>query len=167
MGRFRHRCAVLVMSGFAAASGPAAAQFGGIFDPPRPPSNVPNRSQMPPPPVDQQRVIEPQRSPSAAAPSVAPIPSQSLPPPPGVPAEPAATPPAPLPGQPQPRGTPQPANTAPQPGDQVITAPPAQKIVNPTAVFSGLDKITGRITSFEVAVNETVQFGALQVTPRV
>jgi len=127
---------------------------------------------MPPPPIDQQRVIEPQRSPSAAAPSVAPIPSQSLPPPPGVPAEPAASPPtlaapAPLPGQPQPRGTPQPANTAPQPGDQVITAPPAQKIVNPTAVFSGLDKITGRITSFEVAVNETVQFGALQVTPRV
>jgi hypothetical protein len=34
-------------------------------------------------------------------------------------------------------------------------------------VFSGLDKITGRITSFDVAVNETVQFGALQVTPRV
>jgi hypothetical protein len=156
------------MSGFAAASVPAAAQFGGIFDPPRPPSNVPNRSQVPPPPVDQQRVIEPQRLPErSAAPSVAPIPSQSLPPPPGVPAEPAANPPAPLPGQPQPRGTPQPANTAPQPGDQVITAPPAQKIVNPTAVFSGLDKITGRITSFDVAVNETVQFGALQVTPRV
>ena len=41
------------------------------------------------------------------------------------------------------------------------------KIVNPTAVFSGLDKITGRIISFDVAINETVQFGALQVTPRV
>ena len=41
------------------------------------------------------------------------------------------------------------------------------KIVNPTAVFAGLDKITGRITKFDVAVNETVQFGALQVTPRV
>jgi hypothetical protein len=45
--------------------------------------------------------------------------------------------------------------------------PPPQRIANPTAVFSGLDKITGRITSFDVAINETVQFGALQVTPRV
>jgi hypothetical protein len=43
----------------------------------------------------------------------------------------------------------------------------ADKIRNPTAVFSGLDKITGRIVSFEVAVDETVQFGALQLTPRV
>ncbi|APF37580.1 Uncharacterized protein Ga0061061_102346 [Chelatococcus sambhunathii] len=43
----------------------------------------------------------------------------------------------------------------------------ADKISNPTAVFSGLDKITGRIVSFEVAVEETVQFGALQLTPRV
>jgi hypothetical protein len=43
----------------------------------------------------------------------------------------------------------------------------ADRIRNPTAVFSGLDKITGRIISFEVAVNETVQFGALQLTPRV
>ena len=33
-------------------------------------------------------------------------------------------------------------------------------------MFSGLDKITGRIISFDVAINETVQFGALQVTPR-
>src|SRR3954447_15235493 len=48
-------------------------------------------------------------------------------------------------------------------------AAPAQadKIKNATAVFSGLDKITGRIISFEVAVDETVQFGALQLTPRV
>jgi hypothetical protein len=45
--------------------------------------------------------------------------------------------------------------------------PPAQKIANPTAVFSGLDKITGRIISFDVAINETVRFGALEVTPRV
>ncbi len=28
--------------------------------------------------------------------------------------------------------------------------------------FAGLDKITGRITKFDVAINETVQFGALQ-----
>ena len=43
----------------------------------------------------------------------------------------------------------------------------ADKIKNPTAVFAGLDKITGRIVSFEVAVDETVQFGSLQLTPKV
>ncbi len=43
----------------------------------------------------------------------------------------------------------------------------AEKIANPVAVFAGLDKITGRIISFDVYINETVQFGALQVTPRV
>jgi hypothetical protein len=48
-----------------------------------------------------------------------------------------------------------------------VTPPPAQKIANDRAVFSGLDKITGRITSFDVAIGETVQYGALQVTPRV
>jgi len=50
----------------------------------------------------------------------------------------------------------------------VATGPAqADRIKNPTAVFAGLDKITGRIISFEVAVDETVQFGALQLTPRV
>jgi len=43
----------------------------------------------------------------------------------------------------------------------------AEKIKNPVAVFSGLDKITGRTTSFDVYIDETVQFGALQVTPKV
>jgi len=43
----------------------------------------------------------------------------------------------------------------------------AAKIKNPVAVFSGLDKITGRTTSFDVYIDETVQFGALQVTPKV
>lgn len=43
----------------------------------------------------------------------------------------------------------------------------ADKIKNPTAVFAGLDKITGRIISFEVGVDETVQFGSLQLTPKV
>ncbi|NVK32894.1 MAG: DUF2155 domain-containing protein [Rhodobacteraceae bacterium] len=42
-----------------------------------------------------------------------------------------------------------------------------EKIENPVAVFSGLDKITGRIISFDVYIGETVQFGALQVTPNV
>ena len=43
----------------------------------------------------------------------------------------------------------------------------AEKIANRIAVFAGLDKITGRIISFDVYIDETVQFGALQVTPRV
>jgi len=33
-------------------------------------------------------------------------------------------------------------------------------------VFAGLDKITGRTISFDEAIGETVQFGALQVTAR-
>lgn len=45
--------------------------------------------------------------------------------------------------------------------------PPPEKIPNPIAVFAGLDKVTGRIVSFEVLIDETVQFGALQVTPKV
>jgi hypothetical protein len=43
----------------------------------------------------------------------------------------------------------------------------ADKIKHPTAVFAGLDKITGRIIAFEAAIDETVQFGSLQITPRV
>jgi len=43
----------------------------------------------------------------------------------------------------------------------------AAPIGNPVAIFSGLDKITGRIIAFDVQIDETVQFGALQVTPRV
>ena len=50
----------------------------------------------------------------------------------------------------------------------LASTPPARadRITHPTAVFSGLDKITGRIISFEVAANETVQFGSLQITER-
>ncbi len=43
----------------------------------------------------------------------------------------------------------------------------AEPIRHPTAVFAGLDKTTGRIINFDVAIDETVQFGTLQVTPRV
>ncbi|PSJ64070.1 DUF2155 domain-containing protein [Pseudaminobacter soli (ex Li et al. 2025)] len=43
----------------------------------------------------------------------------------------------------------------------------AERIANPVAEFAGIDKITGRITTFDVYIDETVQFGALQVTPRV
>ncbi len=43
----------------------------------------------------------------------------------------------------------------------------AGRVANPVAEFAGLDKITGRIITFDVYIDETVQFGALQVTPRV
>jgi hypothetical protein len=49
----------------------------------------------------------------------------------------------------------------------LVTPSSAARIENRVAVFSGIDKITGRITSFDVYLNETVQFGALQVTPKV
>lgn len=155
----------------------ARAQFGTIFGdpPPRPPANVPSR-----PPVDErypQQYPQQQQAPQQPPRGVQ---SQPLPPPPGAtqqPADPRApqqqqpvqqgTLPGLPPGQRQPRGTPQPANTAPQPGDEVIPEPPSQRIPNAQAVFSGLDKITGRIIAFDVAINETVQFGALQVVPRV
>jgi hypothetical protein len=62
---------------------------------------------------------------------------------------------------------PEPADTSPKPDDTIVTEMPTQKIANGRAVFSGLDKITGRIISFDAAIGETVQFGALQVTARV
>lgn len=53
-------------------------------------------------------------------------------------------------------------------GATVLVLPAfAARVENPVAEFSGIDKITGRITSFDVYVNETVQYGALQVTPKV
>jgi hypothetical protein len=50
-----------------------------------------------------------------------------------------------------------------QPGDEVVQEPPASKIINKKASFSGLDKITGRIINFDEDIGETVQFGALRV----
>lgn len=171
----------------------ASAQFGSIFgDPPRPPGSVPGgRQQSPFPqpqgspeqrqqfPQQQSPDAFPERLPPGPPPSARRAPAQiepmPLPPPLGIeqsPSQQSSAPPPPSvpqglpPGVRQPRGTPQPANTAPQPGDEVVAAPPTQKIPNQTAVFSGLDKITGRIISFDVAVGETVQFGALQVVPR-
>ncbi|PWK65829.1 hypothetical protein C8K44_11544 [Aminobacter sp. AP02] len=72
----------------------------------------------------------------------------------------------PLPGEAQPvPGEAQPVPSEAQPAPQV--APKPQRIKNPIAEFAGIDKITGRIITFDVYVDETVQFGALQVTPRV
>jgi hypothetical protein len=50
-----------------------------------------------------------------------------------------------------------------QPGDEVVSEPPASKVTNKKASFSGLDKITGRIINFDEDIGETVQFGALRV----
>jgi hypothetical protein len=123
----------------------------------------------------QSQPLAPPPGAQSAPPAAAPL--QPIQPLPGSPQQDATRAPAQpgqgqtLPGLPpgirQPPGTPQPADTSPQPGDEVVVAPPPQRIANPTAVFSGLDKITGRIISFDVAINETVQFGALQVTPKV
>ncbi|MEO0544606.1 MAG: DUF2155 domain-containing protein [Pseudomonadota bacterium] len=43
----------------------------------------------------------------------------------------------------------------------------AERTAEPVAIFAGIDKITGRIINFDVYIDETVQFGALQITPRV
>jgi hypothetical protein len=75
-----------------------------------------------------------------------------------------AAPPAQRPGQ---KGQPNQKGQAKGVLPEVVPdRPTEQRISNPTAVFSGLDKITGRIFPFEAAMDETVQFGALQVTPR-
>ncbi|MGH6875437.1 MAG: DUF2155 domain-containing protein [Aestuariivirgaceae bacterium] len=47
------------------------------------------------------------------------------------------------------------------------TSASAERLKNPVAFFAGLDKITGTITTFEVAIDETKQFGSLVVRPRV
>jgi hypothetical protein len=92
------------------------------------------------------------------------IQAQPLPPPPGASqAPPPAARNTPAPANPPP---PQPADTSPQPDDTVVTETPTQKIENGRAIFAGLDKITGRTISFDAAIGETVQFGALQVTAR-
>jgi hypothetical protein len=168
--------AIVLVIGASLAAGPAAAQFGGIFGnqpPPRPPGDVPNGG-FPAQPAPDQYPGQQQYPPPPPLPSAGPPPSgiqaQPLPPPPGATA--APPPPqrarvSPPPANPQqPANPPPPADAAPQSDDTVVTETPTQKIPNNRAVFSGLDKITGRIISFDAAIGETVQFGALQVTAR-
>lgn len=177
--------AVLAVLAGALVARSADAQIGAIFgdSPPRPPADVPERAFPPQPPPVQYPGPAPLPSPSPGSS----IQSQPLPPPPGISLAPKQAPsqaikPQNLPSPPPPRPgmllpgvqpanppppQPQPADTSPQPDDMVITEMPAQKIENERAVFSGLDKITGRIISFDAAIGETVQFGALQVTARV
>jgi len=180
------RSVAFLALGVLLVASPAVAQFGSIFSdgPPRPPADVPSappsrppsqapyypsRADTPPPqPLPAPMSLPPSNRPGAGS-----IQSQPLEPPPGAQSAPppqqnAAPPPVALPPGPgSPRNAPQQTNTAPQPSDEIVVEPSPQRITNPTAVFSGLDKITGRIISFDVAINETVQFGALQVTPRV
>jgi hypothetical protein len=173
--------AIVLVIGASLAAKPAAAQFGNIFgnpQPPRPPGDVPNGGLPPQPPPVQYPGQQQYSPPPSAGPPPSGIQAQPLPPPPGA----AAAPPppqrarvSPPPANPQqPANSPQPANppppqpadTTPQSDDTVVTETPTQKIPNGRAVFSGLDKITGRIISFDAAIGETVQFGALQVTAR-
>jgi hypothetical protein len=169
MGRI---AAILVVVAAAFAVAPAEAQFGTIFNdsPPRPPADVPNGAFPPqPPPVQYpgQQYSPPQQYPVPQNPVARPptgIQAQPLPPPPGASqAPPPAARNTPAPANPPP---PQPADTSPQPDDTVVTETPTQKIENGRAIFAGLDKITGRTISFDAAIGETVQFGALQVTAR-
>ncbi|MEJ2623522.1 MAG: DUF2155 domain-containing protein [Pseudolabrys sp.] len=126
----------------------------------------------------------PMNLPPASRPGGGTIESQPLAPPPGTePAQQANTPNPAAPAQQQqqpgatqqanqppaaqrPGATQAPAAPGTPPTREVVVRPPPQRITNPTAVFDGLDKITGRVTQFKVAINETVQFGALQVTPK-
>ena len=160
-----------LIAGFAHAQ--PSSYFGFGEAPPRPPAGVPNGTVAPQPPPPQQY---PGQSPLPPGTGPAPsgIQAQPLPPPPGgAPLPPGAqrariSPPTPgAPGAgPAPPDAQPPAPVA-QPDDTVITEMPTQKIENTRAVFAGLDKITGRIISFDAAIGETVQFGALRVTARV
>jgi hypothetical protein len=133
-------------------------------------------------------------SPYPAAPAPSSVEAQPLPPPPGTEAAPGATParrtypqqPLPPPQPPQ-RSVPAPAAANRSPGKSgpagppgaagpaaAVTEPPIETIVeaptphieNRRAIFAGLNKISGRTISFDVDIGKTVQFGALQVTPR-
>jgi hypothetical protein len=110
---------------------------------------------LPPPPGTT--IIPQNTPPGVAVAPPQPAPGVAMAPPPGANPLPGLPP-----GQRQPKGGPQPP-AALQPGDEVVTEPPAQKIVNKKASFSGLDKITGRIINFDEDIGETVQFGALRV----
>src|SRR6516165_6080484 len=163
--------ALLLLSGGSLAAGPAAAQFNIFGAPPRPPAEVPSNAPTAQAPVQSPRQGPP--PPPSAGPPPSGIQAQPLAPPPGAVAAPPpaqrarVTPPGSVPGAaPANPPPPQPADAAPQSDDTVVTETPTQHIPNGRAVFSGLDKITGRIISFDAGINETVQFGALQVTAR-
>jgi hypothetical protein len=157
---------------------------------PRGNSQAPADEEEEVPALPQGRVLPPTRPPGQTSALPGPVQSQPLAPPPGTtvipqnqqpgiavqppqpggaPSQNAAIPPGGNPalpglppGQRQPKGAP-PAPATLQPGDEVVQEPPASKIINKKATFSGLDKITGRIINFDEDIGETVQFGALRV----
>src|SRR5882762_5689939 len=122
---------------------PAHAQIGNIFSEPapRPPGNIPRGGNQPQP-DDEEEVPElpqgrllptPNRPPPGqGVPAPGNVQSQPVPPPPPGQGVAVAPPGAPLPGQRQPKGVPQSPATL-QPGDEVVSEPPAQKIVNKKA----------------------------------
>jgi hypothetical protein len=131
---------------------------------PTPNRPLPGQGVPPPGPVQSQPLAPPPGTtiiPQNAPSGIAVVPPQ---PGPGVAVAPPPANPLPAlpPGQRQPKNVPGAAATL-QPGDEVVTEPPATKIVNKKASFSGLDKITGRIINFDADIGETVQFGALRV----
>ncbi|MCG6203499.1 DUF2155 domain-containing protein [Rhodopseudomonas sp. HC1] len=134
--------------------------------PTRPPqgSALPGPVQSQPLPPPPGTTILPQSPPATAnVPPAAPQPGAPAQPNNGVATAPPGANPAPgAPGQRPQRGAP-PAPATLQPGDEIVTEPPAQKIVNKKASFTGLDKITGRTINFDADIGETVQFGALRV----
>jgi hypothetical protein len=141
----------LIAAGVLGASLVAGSALG-QFQPPRPPADV-QQAPLPPPPQQQQQAPFPQQ------PQQRPLPppqQQPLPPQPEKKAAPKAK------QKQQKDGQTPPANAP----ETMTQTPEDARIANPTATFSGLDKISGRIIQFDVALNETVQFGALQVTPR-
>jgi hypothetical protein len=165
--------AALVALALACGAATASAQFGSIFGdpPPRPPSSVPGGRQQFPTPAPSYSTPPPSYGqPGAPPPPTGGIQSRPLAPPPGGSAaiDPgAATAPQALPGGAPGQRPPRAPAPPPEPlPDEAYAEPQTPKIPNTSALFSGLDKITGRIINFDVAIGETVQFGALQLTPR-
>jgi hypothetical protein len=153
---------------------PPPAQYPGQAPPPGYPQEPPQA--YPGPPPQAYPGGPPQAYP---APPRSSIQAEPLPSPPGS----STAPPRSALGQPAPQQPPpaapgrapaaaEPANNAPAaaapapPVDDTIVEAPTPHIDNRRAVFAGLDKITGRTFTFDAAIGETVQFGALQVTPR-
>jgi hypothetical protein len=122
-----------------------------------PPGSVQSQPLAPPPGT----TVIPQNAPPATA-VAPPQPGQTAPGQGVAVAPPGGNPPPGTPPGRQPKNVPQTPATL-QPGDEIVTEPPAQKIINKKASFSGLDKITGRIINFDEDIGETVQFGALRV----
>ena len=136
------RAAGLVVAAALVVVGPATAQVLQVPSPQPPAGQFTLDTQQQPAPGEQP-VPDVQLTPD-----IQPLPDAQ--PAPDTPPAPDAQPPA---------GT--------QPVPDVPQEPEPTHISNPIAVFAGLDKITGRIIDFDVYIDETVQFGALQVTPRV